>query len=1131
MDKNNKESTPLVGEEEPRAAAGTAAVGTGTGLEESIAEAEESTTTDGKKENNADDADDPATATETATETETETAEMELKEQEPSKWMTVSRVLHEEDQEDQEDHVETEKEKEKEEKEKKAEKELHKSKSSSSSNNKKNKNAATDATTSDTLDAEADADSINAIPIPGPPEQIQRRNARDLRTQQPGAFPVSPSRTATATAASHRTRTTTYGSSSSSSSSPPDMEVAVGEIVNSNVGNTASTTAATEGNPSTLDADAATAHCVTATATTTANSTANANPWNNNDYDNHNDNEEETSNAETEMEAAIALAIEAVPVPVAVTVEDDQDDEERLSRLRATIEEEVRQRFLQEAVQATVVGNTHGHARSNRRMASSFSTSASFSKEFSLLDLQPQEQQEEEEEGQSQRSPSTSNHNRDLEAQHPQRQRQRQPQRQVSNKKRRAKSTSQPDQNENSCKTLLKNRTTLTLLVLGLVAIVIALAVGLGVGLSSHSKDNDNDNEKYNGYDDDDSEALLDTNSSQNMSTLELVRQRGYIRCGITQFGFANFVEPGQTNSIVSSSSTDKNNDNDNDNDNSVLLEGFNVEQCKAMALMALGDSSKHEQVFVDHFTRFSYLANGSIDIMTEGATFTMERNVWEPNFQSGFTFTVPYYYSGLAFAGKPMYVDCANAFESFYEHCRLMKICAIEGSSHIRILDTLVAGSVIVPYNGSDALLQHLEAETCNVVAGEPLFLAKVKDTFANKTNRTIDVSEWKMGDKFVSKEPLALVTRNDDSEWSTLANMMVNAFFVAEANNITKDNAYEMEQLFDDDDVANRSVVGHDANKNSNNKPPLASLFVSLIKEFGNYGELYENHIEQQIPRDKALNRPYDKYQSSGLLYSIPFGNLLVQGPEPLSRNKTTLMGRIYQRGYLICGVPTFRGTSFAARKSPNGDLMTTTTEQDSSSNATVPSLIDDQQEGDGSWSGFDVEFCRGLAAAFFEGDRTKVVFTGLTSMRQAYDDLSAMNVDVVAGARLSLQADYQEPVSRTGYTFSAPYYYDNDTRDAFAFMTRDGDEIWSSFVYWVVMATVYAEESNITASISADMPVVTLFGERLKQMFRDCVAAIGSYADVYERNLQDTIPRAGANRLNAGLSGAQMFPIPPI
>ena len=616
--------------------------------------------------------------------------------------------------------------------------------------------------------------------------------------------------------------------------------------------------------------------------------------------------------------------------------------------------------------------------------------------------------------------------------------------------------------------------------IVGMVLLAIVVGTGLGLGLTKKSKSKTATatllGDGLGGNTDIDAQFF-------NLSTLEQVRKRGFIRCGVTEFGFINIYNT--------------------EDDSQPAFEGFNVEQCRTMALAALGDPDKYEIVLCDHYTRFSFLTNHTIDIMTEAATHTMERDVWVDTFQAGYTFTVPYFYSGLTYAGNPAFVDCADESDSFIGICRNLKICVLDGSTHVAILGDLIQGSAIVPYNGTESLLDHLWKETCNVIAGEPLYLVGVKNLFLEGfSGENVDNSAWKIGSSVVSREPLAMVTRDDDPEWSTLANMVVNGLILAEKNGISTDNAQEMLPLF-----ANGSELAD----NIEAREPLAPMLVSLIAEFGNFGDLYHAHIESQIPRNGALNRPYGKNASTGLLYSIPSGNLLGNGPEPLV-NRT--LDIIHQRGHIICGVSSTRGPAFAREVLNNTSF----------------SMLEEESSDTTVWVGFDVEFCRALSGSLFLGDKTRVVFVSLDRI-ESFNALTNGEVDVVAGARITLQANYFESTTRRGYEFSPPYYYDNDTKDAFAFMTREDDVQWNSFVYWIVMATFFAEEEGITMDTAVDMPVVTLFGERLKQMYRDCISSVGSYAEIYNNTLQEFIPRDGANRLNEDLAGPQMFPIPAV
>ena len=82
--------------------------------------------------------------------------------------------------------------------------------------------------------------------------------------------------------------------------------------------------------------------------------------------------------------------------------------------------------------------------------------------------------------------------------------------------------------------------------------------------------------------------------------------------------------------------------------------------------------------------------------------------------------------------------------------------------------------------------------------------------------------------------------------------------------------------------------------------------------------------------------------------------------------------------------------------------------------------------------------------------------------------------------------------------------------------ALVTQQDDVQWSSFVYWVVVGIIYAEERQITAANASEMPEIHLFGADSVDMFQNAIRAVGNYATIYMRNVQIVIPRAGLNLL---------------
>lgn len=480
------------------------------------------------------------------------------------------------------------------------------------------------------------------------------------------------------------------------------------------------------------------------------------------------------------------------------------------------------------------------------------------------------------------------------------------------------------------------------------------------------------------------------------------------------------------------------------------------------------GSSDKFEPVIVNSKTRFPALVNRTADLIATTATHTMSRDVFESNTQSSFTFTTPYFYSGVAFGGVPFFVDCADNLDTFFGDCRSMKICVGSGTTHEKIMKDMLAGTFIVITETRQEAVDRIVDGSCNVIASEPVSIPEVRFRQMGYDGPLA------IGNKVFSKEPLAIATLDNDREWSSLIDTIVNTLYLAEAKNITRSNAQALGSLF-------------------TNHTELASSMVAVVAELGNYGDLYEKHLESVLPR-KGLNTIYTANQNTGLIYSIPFGDLEATGP---GVDPDMALGHILARGYLRCAVRSRPG--FATLNEDSG------------------------------WSGLDIEFCRLLSAALFAGETQTIEFVDLSNGTESalYASLANDDVDVVAGAQVLLQARYHEPTTGLGFAFSSPYFYNNDTGDAIALMTKAESSQFVDFVYWTVMATFYADEMNILQSSSAEMPVVSLFGEAFKQMFRDSLLAVGSYSEIYNRALAGILPRSGGNMLNEGLSGPQQYP----
>ena len=135
---------------------------------------------------------------------------------------------------------------------------------------------------------------------------------------------------------------------------------------------------------------------------------------------------------------------------------------------------------------------------------------------------------------------------------------------------------------------------------------------------------------------------------------------------------------------------------------------------------------------------------------------------------------------------------------------------------------------------------------------------------------------------------------------------------------------------------------------------------------------------------------------------------------------------------------------------------------------------------------------------------------------------------NCNVVAGGTHDVATGSVRSVGYTG-----PYEIGVNTfsKDPLAIMTREDDPLFSDFCFWILQATIFAEEEGITQMAAVDaMPLTNLFGDLFTRMLQNAVQAVGNTGELYERNIERLVPRAGLNQLNDA-GGPQLYSLPGI
>ena len=322
-------------------------------------------------------------------------------------------------------------------------------------------------------------------------------------------------------------------------------------------------------------------------------------------------------------------------------------------------------------------------------------------------------------------------------------------------------------------------------------------------------------------------------------STLERVLDNGVVTCG-TKMDFAGFSEKGW------------------DEETGLEWSGFDVDICRAVAAAVFGDMTMIEFMVVDGKTRFSYLIDGSIDVLSAATTYTFSRNV-----SKKLEFLPTTFYDGQGFiTKKTLGVSSAKQMEG-------ARICmSSTGTSRKNIQDFFQLHEikyipVVVPV-GEKSKDWYLRGD-CDMYGTDRSGLASNRTTFKD--------AEWHIVlPEVISKEPLGPVVKYGDQKWSDIVRWTVYVLFIAEELGITSENVDDFTEHKDPNIQRFMGEIDGGEAPHLGAKLGLRSTWASdIIREVGNYAEIYERNIgpNTKLGLDRGLNK---LYTDGGLLYAPP-------------------------------------------------------------------------------------------------------------------------------------------------------------------------------------------------------------------------------------------------------------------
>jgi general L-amino acid transport system substrate-binding protein len=318
--------------------------------------------------------------------------------------------------------------------------------------------------------------------------------------------------------------------------------------------------------------------------------------------------------------------------------------------------------------------------------------------------------------------------------------------------------------------------------------------------------------------------------SSASAATLDQVKQKGFIQCGVSQ-GITGFSNP-----------DDKGN-----------WTGLDVDFCRALAAAIFNDPQKVKFTPLSTKDRFTALQSGEVDLLSRNTTWTLDRDT-----KMGLNFAGIIYYDGQALmVKKSMKVNSSLELSG-------ASICTQTGTTtELNIADYFRNNKMkyeVVAFATADETLKTYESGRCDV------FTTDASQLYAQKL-KLAKPDEHMILPEIISKEPLGPLVRHGDDQWFDIVKWTLYALINAEELGITQSNVDEMMKSSSPEV---RRVLGVEGAFGES--LGLANDWVvHIIKAVGNYGEVFERNVGVNSPLkiERGLNRLWSK---GGIQYAPP-------------------------------------------------------------------------------------------------------------------------------------------------------------------------------------------------------------------------------------------------------------------
>lgn len=325
--------------------------------------------------------------------------------------------------------------------------------------------------------------------------------------------------------------------------------------------------------------------------------------------------------------------------------------------------------------------------------------------------------------------------------------------------------------------------------------------------------------------------VLLLTSTTASATTLDGVKERNFVHCGVGKKDAPGF------------SSVDANGN----------WKGIDVDICRAVSAAVFGDPAKVKFKQLPATERFTALRFGTIDMLLQKSTWTMQRDTTYDISFAGVT-----YYDGQGFmARKKLGISSALELSG-------ATVCSQSGTKTEKVAAEFFRSRKLpfepILFDDAQSATRAYDAGQCDVLTGDVSRLYSIRLKLANPGDHMVLP-------EIVSKEPLGPFVRRDDDQWFNLVKWIVFAVINAEELGISSDNVDAMKNS---SNPAVLRLLGQDGNFGKGLGLDGAWAY-RVIKEVGNYREIFERNLgsESALKIARGLNALWN---NGGILYAPP-------------------------------------------------------------------------------------------------------------------------------------------------------------------------------------------------------------------------------------------------------------------